>query len=148
MATCAPSTPEHRDRASIRYRLKEHPMTDGRFKPGQSGNPRGRPRGSRHRLSEAALADLCANFEAGGAEAIERCRVEDPVAYVRVVASLLPRQIEQLHSPLADLSDEELSFLDRWIEAHRAGQVDLPDRTTPQSPAVLWPTRTRKGGAS
>jgi Family of unknown function (DUF5681) len=45
-----------------------------RFKPGQSGNPKGRPKGSRHKLSEAALRDLCADFEVGGAEAIERCR--------------------------------------------------------------------------
>jgi Family of unknown function (DUF5681) len=38
-----------------------------RFKPAQSGNPKGRPKGSRHKLSEAML-------EAGGAAAIERCR--------------------------------------------------------------------------
>jgi hypothetical protein len=49
-----------------------------RFKPGQSGNPKGRPKGSRHKLSEAALRDLCADFEAGGAEVIERCRLERP----------------------------------------------------------------------
>ena len=33
------------------------------FKPGQSGNLEGRPRGSRHRLSERVLADLTADFE-------------------------------------------------------------------------------------
>src|SRR5262249_3647209 len=65
-----------------------------RFKPGQLGNSRGRPRGSRHRLSELALKALCADFEAGGAEAIERCRREHPDVYVRVVASLLPKQTD------------------------------------------------------
>jgi hypothetical protein len=40
---------------------------DGYFKPGQSGNPEGRPKGSRHRLSEKFLAELAADFEAGGA---------------------------------------------------------------------------------
>jgi hypothetical protein len=41
-----------------------------RFQPSQSGNPKGRPKGSRHKLSEAALRALCANFEAGGAAAM------------------------------------------------------------------------------
>jgi Family of unknown function (DUF5681) len=63
-----------------------------RFRPGQSGNPRGRPKGSRHKLSEAFLAELVADFEAGGRAAIERCRLERPDVYVRLVASLLPKQ--------------------------------------------------------
>jgi hypothetical protein len=65
---------------------------DGYFKPGQSGNPRGRPKGSRHKLSEAFLAELVADFEGGGRAAIERCRLERPDVYVRLVASLLPKQ--------------------------------------------------------
>jgi uncharacterized protein DUF5681 len=65
---------------------------DGYFKPGQSGNPSGRPKGSRHKLSEAFLAELLADFEAGGRAAIERCRPERPDVYVRLVASLLPKQ--------------------------------------------------------
>jgi Family of unknown function (DUF5681) len=63
-----------------------------RFRPGQSGNPKGRPKGSRHKLSEAFLAELVADFEAGGRAAIERCRLERPDVYVRLVASLLLKQ--------------------------------------------------------
>ncbi len=33
-----------------------------------------------------------ADFEAGGRAAIERCRLERPDVYVRLVASLLPKQ--------------------------------------------------------
>ena len=33
------------------------------FKPGQSGNPRGRPKGSRHKLSERFFAELCEDWE-------------------------------------------------------------------------------------
>src|SRR3954453_1707827 len=42
------------------------------FRPGQSGNPRGRPRGARNRLSEDFLAELYNSFEANGRAAIER----------------------------------------------------------------------------
>jgi hypothetical protein len=48
------------------------PREDTYFKPGQSGNYKGRPKGSRNKLSEAALADLCTDWEKGGAQAIER----------------------------------------------------------------------------
>jgi hypothetical protein len=48
------------------------------WKKGQSGNLAGRPLGSRNKFSEAALADLAADCEAGGAKAIARVRMTDP----------------------------------------------------------------------
>lgn len=108
------------------------------FPPGQSGNPKGRPKGSRHRLSEVALRALCADFETHGAAAIERCRSEHPDVYVRVVAGLLPKQTVEKVNPLDDLSLEQLDELIAYIEwleenKKRAAQ-GLPLLLEPQLP--------------
>ena len=50
------------------------------WKPGQSGNPRGRPKGARNKLSEALLTEVLADWEAHGADIIRRVREEEPAA--------------------------------------------------------------------
>lgn len=62
------------------------------FKPGQSGNPRGRPRGARSRLGEDFIRALADDFEQHGAAVIEKVRTERPAVYLRVIAGLLPQQ--------------------------------------------------------
>ena len=72
------------------------------FQPGNPGGP-GRPKGSKHRISEAFLRAIADDFEAHGIEAIEQCRRDDPATYVRVVASLIPKEVllgEDAENPL------------------------------------------------
>jgi Family of unknown function (DUF5681) len=88
-----------------------------RFKPGQSGNPRGRPRGSRHKISEAFIADLLADYEKHGRQTLDRMRKEDPTAYIRMIASLVPKQIEKASNPLEHFTNEELDQLEAYLQS-------------------------------
>ena len=77
---------------------------NGRFIAGNSGNG-GRPKGSRNKLGEEFLRALYADFVAHGVEAIERTREKKPDAYLKVIASILPRLKavcrKMLHVPAA-----------------------------------------------
>ena len=79
----------------------------GRFLAGNSGNG-GRRKGARSRLSEAFIADLYADWEAHGPDVVKKVREEDPVAYLKVVAAILPKNVNVTSDPLAEMSDEEL----------------------------------------
>ena len=72
------------------------------FKPGQSGNPKGRPKGSRNKLSEEFFRDLCDAWEAFGKPALMAMAWTDPVAFVRLVASLIPRELEAPITPVTE----------------------------------------------
>ena len=112
----------------------------GRFLPGNRGG--GRPRGARNRLGEAFLEALHEDFTAHGRDAIQDCRSGAPEAYLRVIASLLPRELNLKVSEYDELTDEQLDLrIAVLLSAVQvrigevAGTEEDPERSPP--PAVL-----------
>ena len=82
-------------------RGKRHgPKTDGAdaqqkpwlFKPGQSGNPAGRPKGSRNKLAEDFIADAYAQWQQRGSTALETMAKTEPAKFCQMMANLLPKE--------------------------------------------------------
>jgi hypothetical protein len=84
--------------------------------------PTGRRKGARNRISTALLEAIAKDFEEHGEETIKITRVEKPTEYLKIVASLLPREFEITDSRLTDISDEEI---DRIIDLARRQIIDV-----------------------
>lgn len=101
----------------------------GRFQPGNNGGP-GRPKGARNKLGEAFLQDMLADWEEHGPETIQAVRLERPDVYLKVVASVLPKDINVNVNPLEEATDEELiqrlrdldTALQPFIDAEGSGR--------------------------
>ena len=93
-------------------------MPTNLWQPGQSGNPAGRLRGSRNKLSEEVICALLRDFREHGQKAIAKVRRTQPAAYLKVLALLVPREHKVEHSnPLKSLTDEELEAMVELLKA-------------------------------
>lgn len=91
------------------------------FRPGQSGNPGGRPVGARNRLQADFLHSLADHFAENGKDAIDRACKKDPLGYIRAVASLMPKQIEAA-DPFEGIDDTALRALLAVIKTARCAR--------------------------
>lgn len=81
-----------------------------RFEPGHTLSA-GRPRGAKNRLHRSFVEALHEDFREHGADAIRVCRMEDPTAYLKVIASILPRELVFENVATSDLTDDELEAM-------------------------------------
>jgi Family of unknown function (DUF5681) len=99
------------------------------WKPGQTGNPAGRPKGTGHLLAESFKRDLVDEWKRRGADALKELT---PYQLARLVVDALPRellmQVEHATSPFDGMTSEELQQTLADVRAYRlalnAKQID------------------------
>src|SRR5262249_39710504 len=112
----------------ITARSEHRHMPNNLWQPGESGNPTGRLRGSRNKLSEEVICALLRDFRQHGQKAVARVRQTQPAAYLKILALLCPREHKVEHRNLIkELSDEQLEamveYLETSLEAQARGSV-------------------------
>jgi hypothetical protein len=90
---------------------------NGRFLSGCKPGP-GRGLGSRNRLSDCFVQDLAACWQQHGVEALERVARDQPEVLLKIVAQLLPRDLNLNLSGTLDASTFTLAFRDAVALLH------------------------------
>ena len=85
-----PTLPNGQSASNVAVAISERD-THGRFLTGNSGG--GRRKGSRNKLTERFLDTIADDFSEHGAEAIANVRTTDPATYLKIVGSLIPRNL-------------------------------------------------------
>src|SRR5215217_5091172 len=84
---------------------------------GQSGNPGGLSKGSRHKLTDAFIRALARDWQVHGEAVIERVREDNPAAYFKGMLSLVQKDVSvEGDIKQAPLDTEPLSATLAWIE--------------------------------
>ena len=95
-----------------------------KWKPGQSGNPKGRVAGSRNKLQEDFFESLLKAWTKYGDAALMAAAMTTPTDFVRIVAALMPRDIEVA---ITNIRVERMptSELESILDQYRKGSGNL-----------------------
>ena len=81
------------------------------WQPGQSGNPAGRPKGSLNKFGEDFKSALQEHFREHGPDAIHRVWKDEPTQYLKVIATVTPKELNIKHDAFDGVSDEQIAAL-------------------------------------
>ena len=95
------------------------------FTKGQSGNPAGRPKDTRNRLTKKVLEDILQHWNeldpvtktTKGLHALQRAYRDKPVEYVKAVLSVMPKDLT-IESITSNMTDADLDELTVAIKDH------------------------------
>ncbi len=123
------------------------------FRQGVSGNPHGNRHRTRHLLNQEFMQALLLDFRHQGKKAIEKVARNQPAAYLKILALLVPREMRVEHSQgVKAMTDEQLEAAIEAIQAMleaRAGDQAKVIEAVPEPVALPAPSRKprRKRGA-
>src|SRR5262245_4342042 len=97
------------------------------FRQGVSGNPHGNRHRTRHLLNQEFMQALLLHFRQHGKKAIEKIARNQPAVYVKILALLVPREMQIEHTNrIKQMTDEEIEQAIEAIQtmlAARAGEA-------------------------
>ena len=118
------------------------------FKQGVSGNPHGNRHRTRHLLNQEFMQALLLNFRHQGKKAIEKVARNQPAAYLKILALLVPREMKVEHSGgVKAMTDEQLEAGIEAIQtmlAARAGEAAKVIEGTAEPAALPAPPEVRR----
>ncbi len=105
----------------------------GQFKPGQSGNPKGRPKGARHRATLAALELLDGEAEALTRKAVDLALEGDSVALRLCLGRIAPpRKDAPVSFALPEMKNagDALTAINSIVQAVAKGELTPGEATS------------------
>lgn len=118
---------------------RKHHWLKEPWAPGQSGNPAGRPKGTRNKLAQAFCDDLYAKWQEDGASVIDRVIEERPHEFLKVIASLMPKEIKIEHTD--EMTDDQLRQRVKQIADELGIFLGLASRDAEASRSAETPPR-------
>ena len=120
------------------------------FRRGFSGNYAGNRHRTRHLLNQRFLQALLLDFDAHGREAIEECRKQSPLGYVKVLGHLVPREMKvEQNQGVKAMSDEQIEeaieAIQTMLEARAGGDQAKVIEAVPEPVALPAPSRKPRG---
>jgi hypothetical protein len=101
------------------------------FRQGVSGNPHGNRHRTRHLLNQEFMQALLLNFRHQGKKAIEKVARNQPAAYLKILALLVPRELKVEQSQVVkEMSDEQIEQAIEALQAILEQQAKVVEGTT------------------
>ena len=94
-----------------------------KFQPGNTFS-QGRPKGSRNKLNAAFFDNLLTVYAESGIDCLRIAAKEEPVQFVKIIASLMPKEVEIQQSQLHELTDEQLAAIDLLLRDALANRAE------------------------